>query len=70
MCLTIPKKVIDIKEDFAVVEDFNGRKQELKSIIDINKGDYVLSQQNMIIEKIDRKQAKETIDILKEDTHE
>jgi len=64
MCLTIPKKVIDIKKDSVIVEDHNGRKQELKSITSVRKGDYVLSQQNIVIEKIDKKHANEILGII------
>lgn len=65
MCLTIPKKIIDIKGDIFIVEDFNGNRQELKSIVELEKGDYVLSQQNVIIEKIEKNQAEEMIKIFK-----
>ena len=52
MCLTIPKKVISVKNGLFEVQKPDGTCEELKSIIDLNVGDYVLSQQSVIIQKI------------------
>jgi len=65
MCLTIPKKVLSVKKNIAVVKNPLGKKQELKSIIKVRKGDYVLSQQNVIIQKIGKRQAEELLGLLK-----
>ena len=59
MCLTIPKKIISIKNNVITVENFNGVKQEVRSIIKIKIGDNVLTQNNIIIQKISKKQAEE-----------
>lgn len=59
MCLTIPKKVIEIGDEFVVVEDFSGGRQKIKSIIELKTGDYVATQQNVAIEKIEKKYAEE-----------
>jgi len=64
MCLTIPKKVIEINENSVVVEDFKGSRQELKTIVELAIGDFVLSQQNIIIEKMEESEAKEILNIL------
>lgn len=64
MCLTIPKKVLEIKGNSAVVENSSGDRQELKTLIELAVGDFVLSQQNVIIEKIDSKEAKDILKIL------
>ena len=65
MCLTIPKKVISVKKNIIVAETPEKNKTELKSIIKVKKGDYVLSQQNVIIQKIGKKQAEELLGLLK-----
>lgn len=65
MCLAIPKKIISVSGNLATVKNPRGERQELKSIIKIKKGDYVLSQQNVIIQKIGKKQAEELIKLLK-----
>jgi hydrogenase assembly chaperone HypC/HupF len=66
MCLTIPKKVILIGDNNVTVEDPNGDRQILGSIVELEIGDYCLSQQGVIIEKIDKNQAKEVLKFLKE----
>lgn len=64
MCLTIPKKVVSIDGSNAVVEKPDGGRQEVKSIIPMKVGDYVLTQQNVIIQKIGKKQADELLKLL------
>jgi hydrogenase maturation factor len=64
MCLTIPKKVVEINKDFVLVEDHNGARQELKTLIELSIGDFVISQQNIILEKVDKEYAQETIKLL------
>ena len=66
MCLTIPKKVIEIKGDIVVVEDFKGDRQELKTIVELAIGDFIISQRGIIIERMDRLQAEEIFNIIKE----
>ena len=59
MCLTIPKKIISKKGENYIVEKNGGGKQEVKSIIKAKTGDYVLTQNNVIIQKLTKKQAEE-----------
>lgn len=65
MCLTIPKKVISVSGNAAVVENPDGIGQEVKTIIDLKVGDFVLTQQNIVLEKIDKKEAEEILNLLK-----
>jgi hydrogenase maturation factor len=65
MCLTIPKKVIKKKGDFFVVKNQSGVQQEARSIIKIKIGDYVLTQNNIIIQKITKKQSQEIFKLFK-----
>lgn len=64
MCLTIPKKVIAIDGEKVVVENPGGARQEMKTIVDLKVGDYAITQQGTVIEKIDKKYADEIINIL------
>jgi hydrogenase maturation factor len=66
MCLTIPKKVLRKKGTGYVVEKDNGEKQEVRSIIKIKAGDFVVTQSNVIIQKLSKKQAQEINDLLKQ----
>jgi len=64
MCLTIPKKVIEIRKDTIIVENPAGIRQEVKSIVDLKAGDFCLTQQNVVTNKIDKKEAEEIFKIL------
>lgn len=66
MCLTIPKKVAEIKQNSVIVELHDGTRQELKSLIELAVGDFVLSQQNVIIEKLDKEEAQQIFDMINE----
>jgi len=48
MCLTIPGKVIEIKDNEAVI-DYNGEKRTAISFFKINKGDSVIVSQGIVI---------------------
>ncbi len=58
MCLTIPKQVISVKNGAVKVR--HGKiQQEVGSLIKVKKNDWVLTQNNVIIQKISAKQAEE-----------
>jgi len=63
MCLTIPKQVISVKKNLVTVKSPRGR-QKVSSFVAVKKGDRVLTQNNLIIQKISRKQAKEINSLL------
>jgi hydrogenase maturation factor len=65
MCLTIPKKVVEIKKDTIIVENPVGTRQEVKSIVDLKAGDFCLTQQNVAVQKISKKEAEEILKIIK-----
>jgi hydrogenase maturation factor len=65
ICLVIPKKVIEIKKDAIIVENSAGVRQEMKSIIDLEIGDFCLTQQNVAVQKLDKKQAEEILKYIK-----
>lgn len=66
MCITIPKKVIEIKDGCIVVETHTGDRQELKTLIkSLQVGDFIVSQQNFAVEKIEKKYAQEIFDMIR-----
>ena len=66
MCLSIPGRVVEIKKNEKVVVDYGGEKREVNNINrDINLGDYVLVSQKIVIKKIDKKVALETLNYIK-----
>lgn len=61
MCLTIPKKVIEISGDEVVIEKPDGSRQTVKTIVKLNAGDFCLTQQNVATYKLDKKEAEEVL---------
>ncbi len=61
MCLTIPKKVVEINGNSVVVETHTGDRQVLKTLIELAIGDFVISQQNIVVDKIPAEEAEEIL---------
>ena len=60
MCLTCPKQIIKIEDKKVLLKDSHGKESEALTIKgDIKKGDWVLTQANLILEKISKKEADE-----------
>lgn len=66
MCLGVPGKIIEIKDTMATV-DVGGFLREIALDLcpEVSIGDYVLIHSGFAIEKIDEKEALETLDLLK-----
>jgi len=65
MCLGIPMKIIKINNDFAEVETGKlTRNINIQMLPNVKIGDYVLVHVGFAIQKIDEKQAKETLKII------
>ena len=58
MCLTIPKKVLSIKKNVILVKTDTGQ-QPVGTLLPVKKGNWVLTQNGVIIKKITPQQAKE-----------
>ena len=67
MCLSIPAKVDSIEGDMAMVSVGNVTyKASLQLIDDVNVGDYILLHTGFAIQKINEKEAAETLKIFEE----
>jgi len=67
MCVAIPGKVLEIYEGNSLVEFGNLRKKINTSLIEnLVVGEYVLVHVGCAIEKIEEKEAMETLSIFKE----
>jgi hydrogenase expression/formation protein HypC len=67
MCLAVPGKVLKIDNNKGVVEVGNLRREVFMHFIpDIRVGQYVLIHAGCAIETIDEKEAKETLELIKE----
>ncbi len=66
MCLAVPGKIIEIKDSIGIV-NFNGVKREVRlDLVDAKIGDYVIVHTGFAIEKMDEKDALESLEIWKE----
>jgi len=68
MCLNIPAKILEIKNNKAIA-DFNGKKEEVDTelVKDIKTGDYAIINNGFIIKKISAKEAEKTLKILRKE---
>ncbi|MDN5320803.1 MAG: hydrogenase expression/formation protein HypC [Thermococcaceae archaeon] len=62
MCLAMPAKVVEIKDNVAIV-DFGGVRREARIdfVKDVKVGDYVIVHTGFAIEKLDEKTALESL---------
>lgn len=67
MCLGIPMKVIKIEGERAIAE-IGGAEREISVALleDLRVGDYVIVHAGFAIEKLDEKEALETLDMIRE----
>ena len=68
MCLAIPGKVEKI-ENNKIVIDYGIEKREAgTSLIEVKEGDYVIVNAGFIIEKIPEKEAKQALELIKNES--
>jgi hydrogenase expression/formation protein HypC len=67
MCLGIPVKIVE-KSGSKGIGEISGVKREvdLRLLEDVKKGDYVILHAGFAIQKLDEKEAQETLSLLKE----
>lgn len=65
MCLAIPVKITAIKNNKIIIKEAGQEKSASGSLIKTKVGDYVILQNNFIVRKIDKKSAKEIINLTK-----
>ena len=69
LCLAVPAKIVEIKEDSKAIVDFGGVEREVSVKLVEDKaevGAYVLVHVGFAIEVIDEKEAHETLEIWEE----
>jgi hydrogenase expression/formation protein HypC len=67
MCLGIPGKVVTITGDIAEV-DFGGVAREVSLLLcpEVHQGDYVLVHVGFAIQRLEEKEALETLELFRE----
>ena len=66
MCLAVPMKVLSLEKEFATVE-LSGvkRKVNIQMLPHTRVGDYIIVHAGFAIQKLDEKEARETLKIFK-----
>ena len=65
MCLAIPGKVIKIEDDFATVRYIDNTQVKAKILESCKKGDYVIVQARMVVQKVPKKDAEKAFKLLR-----
>ncbi len=64
MCLGVPGRVVEVKDEFTAIVDFGGVKREIDiSLVDVEPGDYVIVHAGVAISKLDIEEAKELLNL-------
>jgi len=67
MCLAIPAKVVEIKENMAKVDFGEGVLRDVNvTLVDVKLGEYVLVHAGYAIQVLDKESAEETLQLWKE----
>jgi len=61
MCLAIPGKILEINNNKAIIDYGSEKRQANCSLIKCKVGDYVIVSNQMVIDKIDKKEAEESL---------
>ncbi len=64
MCLSIPGKVVEIKEDKIIIDYGSEKREATNSVVDIKIGDYVIINNKVIINKLEENEAKRFLEII------
>ena len=67
MCLATPVKIKKIKGNKAEIE--NGKTIDISLVSDLKSGDYILAHDNLAINKINSKEAKQILKLVKSCHH-
>lgn len=68
MCLAVPSKIVEIKDNNVAIVDIGGVKKEiLIDLLDeVKVGEYVLLHAGFAIQKLDEEEARKTLEIFRE----
>ncbi|GGB70241.1 HypC/HybG/HupF family hydrogenase formation chaperone [Shewanella inventionis] len=69
MCLSVPSKIVEIHDDASVTVDTLGVKRRVSSHLmtePLSPGDYVLIHIGFVMNKIDEKDAQQSLDLYQE----
>lgn len=66
MCLAVPMKVVSREKEFCVVELSGVKRQvNIQMLPNVKPGDYLIVHAGFAIQRLDEKEAKQTLKIFK-----
>lgn len=65
MCIALPVKIALLRNKKIIIRDDGGKREIRCSLIKVKTGDYVILQNNFIIGKVGKKEAKEILNLTK-----
>ncbi len=67
MCLAIPARILKIEDNLAQVDMAGVKRQaDIRMVSNVKVGEYILIHAGFAIEKIEEKDAEETLQLLRE----
>ena len=67
MCLAVPMRLTEIKDNLGIVELANSKLEvNLQLLENVQVGDYIIVHAGFAIQKLDQEDAEETLSILRE----
>jgi len=61
MCLAVPGKIVKIKDNIAIIDYIDEKREADCSLLDCKVGDYVIVSNKVVIDKIEKKEAIESL---------
>ena len=68
MCLAVPGKILEIKDNLAVIDYIDEKREADCSLLDCKVGDYVIVSNKVVIDKIEKKEAVESLKLYRKAT--
>ncbi len=68
MCLAIPGKIEKVENNTAIIDYGIEKREADTSLVEIKEGDYVIVNAGFIIEKIPEKEAKQALELIKNES--
>ena len=66
MCINLPVKVISSGKGKIIVEEGGEKRAVIGGLVSAKKGDYVLLQGNFAVAKVNKKEVKTILSLIKE----
>ena len=67
MCVALPGKIIELLDTKEAIVDFNGNQVTARAgFVDAKVGDYVLVHAGCILQKVEKQEADDLNDLMKE----